>query len=58
MARALVEHGADVTIRNEKRRTALHEAAYRGHLELSHFLLSSGIDVHAEDRDFRCVCFG
>ena len=53
VARILVEHGADVTMRNNKYRTVLHESAYRGHVNIVKMFIDVGVDVNAEDKDYR-----
>ena len=40
-------------MRNNKYRTVLHESAYRGHLDMVKFFIEHGVDVNAEDRDYR-----
>ncbi len=57
IAQLLVEYGADVTIRNNKHRTVLHDCAYRGHVEMCKFLIEAGVNVNAEDRDYRSGFF-
>ena len=53
LAKLLVEFGADVTMKNSKYRTILHEAAYRGHIDLVKLFIESGVHVNAEDKDYR-----
>ena len=53
LAKLLVEFGADVTMRNNKYRTILHEAAYRGHVDMTKLFIEAGVHVNAEDKDYR-----
>ena len=45
----LLRHKAKVDSRDKRDRTALHEAAFAGHVEICSALLDAGADVHAKD---------
>lgn len=45
LARLLLDHGADVNGRRRDGLTALHSAAYRGHLRVMRYLLQQGADA-------------
>ena len=45
----LLRHKAKVDARDQRDRTALHEAAFAGHAEVCSALLDAGADVHAKD---------
>ena len=47
----LLEHGADISARDEDGLTALHWAAEQGHWEVVDLLLKSGADVNAKSLD-------
>jgi ankyrin repeat protein len=47
------EHGADPNIQNEKGRTPLHTAAFRGRVEVVELLLVYGADPTVKDKDGR-----
>ena len=47
----LLGRGADVNARAAGNHTALHEAAFRGHLELAQLLLAHGADATARNDD-------
>jgi ankyrin repeat protein len=47
VARALLEHGANVTARAMYNLTPLHQASYFGHVEIARLLLKHGADVTA-----------
>ena len=47
--RLLIEHGVDVTARDESHSTALHLASSFGRLEIVRLLLEHGADVTAQD---------
>ena len=47
----LVEHGADVTAKDNNGWTVLHWAASCGHLEVVKWLIEHGADVTAKDKD-------
>jgi ankyrin repeat protein len=49
----LLKHKAKADARDARHRTALHEAARRGHGEIVGTLLGAGADVHARDVDGR-----
>jgi len=51
VARVLIEHGADMTVQDERGSTPLHDASRTGHKELAQFLLEHGADVTAQDKD-------
>jgi ankyrin repeat protein len=51
IARLLVEHGADVTARQEGGYTALHEVASKGLTELARVFLAAGADAGAKNDD-------
>jgi len=48
LAKFLMQHGADVTIRNANQVIALHSVAYRGADELVALMVSSGADIDAK----------
>lgn len=48
--KALVEAGADINARSAWGRTALHEAALNGQVEIAEFLLRHGADVNARNK--------
>ncbi|MEL1266276.1 ankyrin repeat domain-containing protein [Pseudoxanthomonas putridarboris] len=45
----LLKHKAKVDARDGNRRSALHEAAFAGHVEIVATLIAAGADVHARD---------
>ena len=45
----LVDHGADIHIKNKDGETALMRAAWGGRLEVVKFLVSKGGDIHTRD---------
>lgn len=45
----LVEHGAQINIKNDDQLTPLHQASSEGHVQCLEFLLSHDADVYAED---------
>lgn len=47
-----LEEGSPIDQRDEKGRTALHLAAYNGHAETIHFLISNDADVNAQANGF------
>lgn len=47
----LVDHGADVDVKDDKGKTPLHCAAVRAYLEGMHVLLENGADVNAVDNE-------
>lgn len=49
--RLLTEKLAPVNARDEDQYTPLHRAAYSGHLDVAHELVSHGADVHAQTVD-------
>ena len=49
VARALIEHGADVTTVAVDKWTSLHVASRRGHMDIVRFLVEHGADVMACD---------
>jgi len=51
LVRLLVEHGADVTARQQAGYTALHEIASKGRTDLAHVLLDAGADPGAKNDD-------
>ena len=51
VARVLVEHGADVTDRDEHGWTPLHEASEAGMVEVARILIEHGADVTAQNKD-------
>ena len=62
MCRLLLANGASVTVFDNRKRRALHLAAYHGHLEILKMLIESGADVNARDQEVRhyrrsCVPF-
>jgi uncharacterized protein len=46
----LLKHKAKADARDPRGRSALHEAAYAGHVEIIGILLGAGADVHARDQ--------
>jgi ankyrin repeat protein len=46
----LLNHGADVNAQKEDRWTALHLAAFNGHVQVVEVLLKRGADPHARTR--------
>ena len=48
--KALLDKGADVNAKDDKERTPLMSAAYRGYLEVVKLLLEKGADVKAKDK--------
>ena len=46
----LINHGADVTARDETLRTPLHLAAFSGSTKTVQLLIEHGADVTAQDR--------
>ncbi len=51
IARALIDHGADVNAKAENDLTPLHTAAARGNLESAKLLLEHGADINATTKD-------
>ncbi len=51
VARLLLERGADLRARDDRRSTPLHLAAKGGNLEVARLLLEKGADVRAADED-------
>ena len=49
----LLKHKAKVDARDAQRRSALHEAAFAGHVEIASTLIAAGADVHARDASRR-----
>jgi ankyrin repeat protein len=49
LARLLVEHGASVDIRMSQERTVLHEAAFKGWVELARVFLNHGANPNVKD---------
>lgn len=49
VARLLLEHGADISARDDKGFTPLHVAVHHGRVEVIHVLLKHGADIGAED---------
>jgi ankyrin repeat protein len=49
----LLKHKARIDARDARGRSALHEAAHAGHVEILGALLAAGADVHARDADGR-----
>ncbi len=49
LAKVLIEHGADVTARNNDGFTSLHIAAENGFADMIEFLLNCGADADAQD---------
>lgn len=49
----LLKHRAKVDTRDGQRRSALHEAALAGHIDIVNTLLAAGADVHAHDAQGR-----
>jgi len=49
VVRILVEHGADVTARDNNGKTPLHAASRNGHIEVARFLISHGANTAARD---------
>jgi ankyrin repeat protein len=49
VARFLVEHGGDLTARNDRAQTPLHEASSGGHIKLAQLLVQHGADPTAQD---------
>lgn len=49
IVRLLLEHGADVVVRNIGGATALHLAASSGHADIAQLLIDHGADIHAKD---------
>ena len=47
----LINHGADVSKKDVRKRTALHHASESGHLEVTELLLSKGAEIDLEDGD-------
>jgi ankyrin repeat protein len=50
VARLLVEHGSDVSARDEKGWTPLHSMSLNGRMDLARFLVEHGADVAALDK--------
>ena len=50
----LIDHGADVSKKDYRQRTALHYASKRGHLKVVEVLLSKGAEINVEDEN-RCT---
>jgi ankyrin repeat protein len=50
VARALIDHGADVTARAIDGHTPLHEASGKGHIDVVRFLVEHGADVTARNK--------
>ena len=48
IVRALAERGANLQVKDQNRRTALHKAAYYGHSDVVEFLVDNGLDVNAK----------
>ena len=48
--RLLVQHGADVNVRDEHGQTALHIASRHNNIRVLHELVCGGADCHAVDR--------
>jgi hypothetical protein len=53
IVRLLLEHGADVNVRQYERLTPLHRASMEGAMEVARVLLEHGANVHAEDGEER-----
>src|SRR6185369_12933214 len=51
IARALIEHGANVNAKGDTDVTPLHTAAARGNIEAATFLLEHGADINATTTD-------
>jgi len=47
----LLEHGANINLRNGQGLTALHKASLRGYPNIMHLILNHGADVDAQDND-------
>ena len=50
IAQVLLEHGADVTLRDDTHSTPLHLAASNPDLEIARLLIKHGADVNARNR--------
>ena len=46
----LLAHGSSLDMVDARGRTALHEAAYRGHSSIVHILINNGANVNAKDK--------
>jgi ankyrin repeat protein len=46
----LLEHGADVSARDDYRKTPLHLALQLGHIDVAHMLIERGANVSAQDK--------
>ncbi len=51
IVKLLLEHGADVNIKDAHGYTALHLAVYSGNIEIIQLLLACGADIHAKHVD-------
>ena len=57
VGRILIEHGADMTAKDNGEMTPLHVASRNGHMELARLLVEHGADVAARDQDRRTPLF-
>ena len=54
VVKCLIDHGADVDKKDQRKQTALHYASERGYLKVVEALLSKGAEIDVEDGD-RCT---